>query len=118
MTVTGADTVSAVQALKEAIPLAQQGRITMAAGLAEDANGVRTILVGTSEAGGYLRPGVVLQPGQVLAPGLGHAEIDILNYANRNGLRLLEIGATRPICAACIGPLQESGALLVTPLKF
>jgi filamentous hemagglutinin len=90
----------------------------MAVGLAEDANGVRSTIIGTSEPGGYLRPGVLLQPGEILAPGTGHAEMDILNYVNENGLRLLEIGATRPVCGGCFPPLQLSGALIVTPLKL
>jgi len=117
-TVTGAETASRVASLRAAIPVAQQGRITMAVGLAEDASGARSVLIGTSEPGGYLRPGVSLLPGEILAPGTGHAEIDVLNYANQNGLRLLEIGATRPVCPGCIEGLQGSGALIVTPFKF
>jgi hypothetical protein len=45
-------------------------------------------------------------------------ETDILDYVRQNGLRLLEIGATRPVCPGCVEGLQGSGALIVTPLKF
>ena len=71
-----------------AIPAAQTGRITMAVGLAEDANGVRSVLIGTSEPGGYLRPGVTFALGETIAAGTGHAEVDIIAHAQANGLRL------------------------------
>lgn len=89
----------------------------MAVGLAEDASGAQRILVGTSEPRGYLRPGVTLAPGETLAPGLGHAEADIVNYAQQNGLRLLEVGTTRPICPACEAAIRGVGARAVTPLR-
>ena len=89
----------------------------MGVGLAEDANGVQRVLIGTSEPGGYLRPGVTLAPGETLASGLGHAEADIATYAQENGLRLLEVGATRPICPTCAAAVEAAGATPVTPLK-
>jgi transposase-like protein len=100
-----------------AIPAAQQGRITMGVRLAEDASGAQCVLIGTSEPRGYLRPGVTLAPGETLAPGLGHAEADVVNFAQQNGLRLLEVGATRPICPACTADIEWAGARPVTPLK-
>jgi RHS repeat-associated protein len=112
------NTIARVEELKAAIPAAQQGRITMAVGLAEDSDGVRQVLIGTSEPMGYLRPGVSLNPGEVLAPGLGHSEEDIVNYALQNNLNLLEVGATRPICLNCASLIQKAGATPITPLKF
>ena len=106
-----------VTSLQDAIPAAQQGRITMAVGLAEDSNGVQQVIIGTSEPMGYLRPGVTLDPGEILAPGLGHAEADIVNFAQQNGLNLLEVGATRPICPGCASLIKGAGATPVTPLK-
>src|SRR6218665_2945876 len=100
-----------------ALPSAQQGRITMGVGLAEDASGAPRVLIGTSEPRGYLRPGVLLKSGETLAPGLGHAEADIVNFTQQNGLRLLEVGATRPICPSCAAAIEEAGAVTVTPLK-
>jgi hypothetical protein len=103
--------------LQHAIPAAQQGRITMAVGLAEDANGAQRVLIGTSEPIGYLRPGVTLNPGEILAPGYGHAEADIVNFALQSGLNLLEVGATRPICLVCASLIEGAGAKRVTSLK-
>jgi RHS repeat-associated protein len=114
---SGFNTVARVEELQSAIPLAQQGRITMGVGLAEDANGASQVLVGTSEPMGYLRPGVTLNPGEILAPGLGHAEADIVNFAQQNGLKLLEVGATRPICPSCASLIEGAGATAVTPWK-
>ncbi len=103
--------------LSRAIPAAQRGRITMAVGLAVDANGVQRVLIGTSEPMGYLRPGVSLNPGEILVSGSGHAEADIVNFARQNGLNLLQVGATRPICPACASLIKEAGPKPVTPLK-
>jgi hypothetical protein len=113
----GGGTAARAGALREAIPAGSRGRITMGVGVAEDASGARQVLVGTSEPRGYLRPGVTLAPGEMIAPGLGHAEADIVNYAQQNGLRLLEVGATRPICPACAAAIEGAGARAVTPLK-
>jgi|GEM_PF-2705040 len=110
-------TTARVAELRAALPSAQQGRITMGVGLAEDASGAPRVLIGTSEPRGYLRPGVLLKSGETLAPGLGHAEADIVNFTQQNGLRLLEVGATRPICPSCAAAIEEAGAVTVTPLK-
>jgi len=113
----GISTVERVNSLADAIPAAQQGRITMAVGLTEDASGAQRILVGTSEPGGYLRPGVTLLPGETMAGGAGHAEADIVNFARSNGLRIIDVGATRPICPACATLIEGAGGNAVTPLK-
>jgi RHS repeat-associated protein len=103
--------------LAEDIPTAQAGRITMAVGLAEDEAGTQSVLVGTSEPGGYLRPGVTLDPGEILVGGEGHAEENLANYAQENGLSLKQVGATRPICSECAALLEAIGAEPTTPLK-
>jgi len=56
----------------------------MGVAVVEDANGVRSVLVSTSEPRGYLRPGVSLQEGEKVVVGTGHAEADIVSYANAN----------------------------------
>jgi filamentous hemagglutinin len=89
----------------------------MAVGLAEDASGTQYILIGTSEPMGYLRPGVALNAGEILVVGSSHAEADIVNFARQSSLNLLEIGATRPICPACVLLIERAGAKPVTPLK-
>lgn len=110
-------TAARVRELRDAIPAAQRGRITMAVGIAEDASGARSVLIGTSEPRGYLRPGVTLAPGETLAPGPGHAEMGIVDQTQQNGLRLLEVGATRPICPDCARAIDGAGARTVTPRK-
>jgi filamentous hemagglutinin len=52
-----------------------------------------------------------------MAAGVAHAEADIVNYAQQQGLRLLEVGATRPICPSCAASIEGAGARPVTPLK-
>jgi RHS repeat-associated protein len=113
----GEATVARVAELRAAVPAGSRGRITMGVGVAEDASGARRVLVGTSEPRGYLRPGVTLAPGETIAPGSGHAEADIVNHAQKNGMRLLEVGATRPICSRCASAIAGAGAKPVTPLK-
>ena len=89
----------------------------MAVGLAQDAEGSPRVLIGTSEPRGYLRPGVSLAPGETMVSGLGHAEADVVKYAEQNGLKLKEVGAIRPICPQCADAIEASGAAAVTPLK-
>jgi filamentous hemagglutinin len=89
----------------------------MSVAIVEDVSGTRSVLIGTSEPGGYLRPGVQLRPGESLIPGLGHAEEDIINYAKANNLKVIEIGATRPVCPTCVRTITLSGARITTPIK-
>ncbi|MFY8044512.1 MAG: hypothetical protein ACOVOD_16460, partial [Rhodoferax sp.] len=108
---------SRVDDLLKQIPANSQGRITMGVAVLEDANGVRSVVVSTSEPRGYLRPGVTLQPGEVVIAGTGHAEADIVSFANANGLKVIDIGATRPVCAGCQKIIEPTGANIATPLK-
>jgi hypothetical protein len=105
--------------LAEMIPEAQQGRVTMAAGLARDPEpGELVKLIGTSEPNGRIRVGVILESDEVVAPGVSHAEQDIVAYARANGLQVIEIAATRPICPNCIVTTFEAGGLPLGPLKI
>lgn len=99
------------------IPANSLGRITMGVAVVEDANGVRSVLVSTSESRGYLRPGVSLQTGEKVIPGTGHAEADIVTYASANGLKIIDIGATRPVCPGCQNVIVPTGANITTSLK-
>jgi hypothetical protein len=108
---------SRVDTLLSQIPANSQGRITMGVAVVEDANGVRSVLVSTSEPRGYLRPGVTLQPGETVIAGTGHAEADIVSYANGKGLKIIDIGATRPVCTSCQNVIGPTGANISTPLK-
>ena len=110
---------SRISALQNAIPANSQGRITMAAAVVQDGEGNQFVLVGTSEENGYLRPGVrnALQATDVVVSGTGHAEADIVSYASQHGLTVLDIGATRPVCASCQAAISPTGANISTPLK-
>jgi filamentous hemagglutinin len=89
----------------------------MGVAVVEDANGLRTTLISTSEPRGYLRPGVTSNPGEIVVAGTGHAEADIIAYANANGLKIIDIGATRPVCPSCQNVIAPTGANVTTPLK-
>jgi filamentous hemagglutinin len=84
-----------------------------------DASGATRTVIGTSEANGYLRPGVreTIRPGEEVAPGAGHAETSILDYMKANGISPGQVGAGRPICPACAAAIDDAGALPRGPLK-
>lgn len=103
--------------LQAQIPENSKGRITMGVAVVEDANGARSVLVGTSEPRGYLRPGVELKSGERVVAGTGHAEADIVNYASANGFKVIDIGATRPVCVNCQIVIEPTGANISTSLK-
>lgn len=107
------------QALQDALPEGSRGRVTMAAGVVEDAAGVRQTIIGTSEKRGYLRPGVklALRPGEIVAGGSGHGEQNLVEWSEHNGHRVVAIGAGRPICSSCGQCIDDSGGILATPLK-
>lgn len=86
--------------------------------IAIDASGNQISLISTSEPNGYLRKGITLKPGEILAKGSPiHAEVDIVNYIKQKKLKLVSIGATRPVCPACAKAISPTGAKIVTPLK-
>lgn len=91
--------------------------VAPALGRATDSSGAEKVLVATREPGGYLRPGITLKPVEILATGGKHAEGDIVNFAQQNGLTLHEVGATRPICGTCASAVEEVGAKPVTAPK-
>ncbi|WP_269245861.1 hemagglutinin repeat-containing protein [Rhizobium sp. AG207R] len=109
---------SRVSELLDQIPANSKGRITMGVAVVEDAAGNRQILISTSEPNGYLRPGVSLKDGETLISGPrgSHAEADIVRYAQQNGLKIVDIGATRPVCAGCQSVIP-GGTTISTPLK-
>lgn len=57
----------------------------MGVAVVENAKGVRSVLVSTSAPRGNLCPGVSLQPGEVMVTGKGHAEADIVAFAEAKG---------------------------------
>ena len=109
---------SRIDELTAQIPENSRGRITMGVAVVEDAAGNRQILVSTSEPNGYLRPGVNLNDGEILVRGPrgSHAEADIVRYAEENGLTVVDIGATRPVCSNCQSVIPDD-TNITTPLK-
>lgn len=103
--------------LQEQLPEKSRGRVTMAVGIVEADNGDKTTVVGTSEPRGYLRPGVSLEKGEIVAPGNGHAETDIIDWAEHREQRVITIGAGRPICPPCAGEIRRVDAQPATRLK-
>lgn len=89
----------------------------MAAAVVEDSAGQRSVLIGTSEPRGCLRPGVQLRPGERVVAGTGHAAEDIVAHAAANELKVMSIDATLPVCQGCQQAIQPTAAEIVTPLK-
>ncbi len=113
-------TAARVAELKAQIPEGSRGYVTMAAGIAEEgeADAVRRyMLIGTSESNSYIRPGVSLNPGEIVVPGELDAEQNIVNFITNNKIRLVEIGATRPVCPDCVAAIKPTGATITTPLR-
>lgn len=91
----------------------------MAVGEGVDVTGAGRTVVGTSEPNGYMRPAVrdAIAPGEEVETGAGHAEVSILDYMERNGIKPGVIGAGRPSCPECAQAIEESGATPGSPLK-
>jgi hypothetical protein len=100
-----------------AISAGARDHVTMAVGTGIDEQGALRTVIGTSEEGGYLRPGVMLNDGEDLATGFGHAERDVLDFMNGNSIDAWVVGATRPICPECAAAIEDSGAEPATPLR-
>ncbi|ORM37409.1 hypothetical protein [Williamsia sp. 1135] len=89
--------------------------IRVAVGLGIDQNGRRTVVVGTSEPAGYLRPGVVPEPHEVVV-GDGRApELAILGYFRDAELVPLAVCAMTPPPPEVAAVVDESGAHAVDP---
>ena len=75
--------------LQSQVPEASRGRITMAAGVAETAEGEQLHVIATSEPRGYLRKGVTTNSDEIVATGDGHAETTIIDWSNEQGHRVV-----------------------------
>ncbi len=107
--------------LQSALPSRTQNSVTMAVGVVEDAQGMRSVVIASSESDrALLRPSVAAlrQPNEIVvppgAPGR-HAEIAILEFARAKDLRLIAVGAGRPYCAECAPALDSAGVLATGP---
>jgi filamentous hemagglutinin len=52
-----------------------------------------------------------------MVAGKGHAEANIITHALANNLRIIDIGATKPICSSCQVLINPTGANISTPLR-
>lgn len=43
--------------------------------------------------------------------------VDIVNFTQMNGMRLFEVGATRPVSPSCVPVVEGAGAKIVRPIK-
>ncbi len=116
--------------LQSALPNVTSGKTTVAIGVAEDAQGNRYVLVATNELGNqglsYLRSPVnnLVQPNETRVPAIRfasgdmqHAEINLLEYATANDVKLIAVGAGRPYCADCGPALDAAGVLATGPRR-
>ena len=83
--------------------------IRIAVGLGQDPDGRRIVVVGTSEPGGYLRPGTVPEPNEVVV-GDGRApELVIVDHLAALDLVPLAVCATTPPTTEVRSQLAEAG---------
>jgi hypothetical protein len=83
--------------------------IRIAVGLGQDPDGRRIVVVGTSEPGGYLRPGTVPEPNEVVV-GDGRApELVIVDHLAAMDLVPLAVCATTPPTTEVRSQLADAG---------
>lgn len=99
----------------------RRGRVTMGAGVIEDASGTRQMVLGTSERNGYIRPELedaITDSGQTVVPGnTRHAEQNIVNWAQNNDQRVVAVGAGRPVCDDCVSSIEGAGGTVASPRR-
>lgn len=110
--------------LQAALKPDQQGRVTMASGVVEAPDGSRHLVAGTSEhrrdGRAYVRPEVAEAMGpraEPVANGTRHAEQNIVSYANDSNVKVVTIGAGRPVCGECATAIESAGGRVATPKK-
>lgn len=89
--------------------------IRVAVGLGADQNGRRTVVIGTSEPAGYLRPGVVPEPHEVVVGDGRVPELAILGYFRDRDLVPLAVCAATPPPPEVAAMVDESGAHVIDP---
>lgn len=83
--------------------------IRMAVGLGQDHDGRRIVVVGTSEPGGYLRPGTVPEPNEVVVGDGRSPELVIVDYLAARDLVPLAVCATTPPTPEVCSLLADAG---------
>ncbi len=99
----------------------RKGKITLAVAVAQDRNGTKITLVGSSEGTLRKEARTALKPDEVRVPGprgsQDHAEVNIVNYAKAHNLKIIDIGASNKICVPCQNELAGLGAHYSTALR-
>lgn len=103
--------------LQRQLSPASRGRTTMSAGVVENPDGTRTVLVGTNERRGYLRRGVTRKPNEEVVAGTGHAESDIVAAAKARGQKVISVGTGRPHCNGCVTAIEDVGGAPAGPRR-
>jgi hypothetical protein len=97
--------------IQSALPARTANSVTMASGIVEDANGYRRLVLSSSEPNGYIRPDVtkLVLPDEFVIQmnGHQHAEINMINWAKNEGLKLINISAGRSFCPTCRKALED-----------
>jgi hypothetical protein len=83
-----------------------QSRTTTAVGAATTAEGESVTLVGFSEDNLRTQQRAALKPGEIAVSGKGHAETTILNYAEKNNIKVHAVGASRPPASPLKNPVN------------
>lgn len=96
-----------------------QRRRTTATAMARVLNGAGDEIILVASSQNTLAPAqrAMLKSNEMAIRGRGHAEFTIINYAQQNNLKILEVAASRPICSACASVIKNAGAIPVSPLK-
>jgi len=94
-----------------------QTKSTVAAASVTDANGNTSVMVGSSRNALTPSQRAALAPGETAVTGKGHPEVTVINAAQKQGLKVNAVGASRPICDSCAQAIKNAGAKPVTPLK-
>jgi RHS repeat-associated protein len=113
----GASLANRANEIHSTLPSFTQTKTTTAVGTAINADGKTVTLVASSEKN--LRPvqRAALKPGEIAVSGQGHAEQTIVNYAQKSGMTLKQVAASRPICQSCAEALAAAKAQAASPLK-
>ena len=109
--------------LQKQLPPVMRDSVTIAVGVLENAQGVRYVVVSSSESNRYgesrFHSNVkrAFHPDEIRARSGDHAEINIVNDAKDNKHKLIAVGAGRPYCDRCVRAIEGAGGLATGPRK-
>ncbi len=111
--------------LQGALGERQKNHVTMASGVLANKDGSRQLVSATSEhtrkGEAYVRPEVVEAMGsetkKSFVSGSRHAEQNIVAYAKENDMKVVTVGAGRPVCPECVKSIEGAGGTVASPKK-